>query len=165
MEIERKFWLSSFPEDLPLLQTAVMHQGYISTNPVVRIRSTETQASTTYVLCFKGKGTLVREEIETEIDKALFDRLSAFIGIPLIRKDFRTYALPSGDVLECNLVDAGEDSSFFYAEVEFSSVEKANAFVPPAFLGEEITESKAFSMSKYWKQKKDVYLKMHSDTD
>ncbi len=165
MEIERKFWLTSFPEGLPHLQTAVMYQGYIATNPVVRIRSTETQSGITYILCFKGKGTLVREEIETEIDKDLFDKLSTFIGMPLIRKDFRTYTLPSGDILECNLVDAGEGSSFFYAEVEFDSVEKANAFVPPAFLGEEITESKTFSMSKYWKQKKEAYLETHPSED
>ena len=37
-----------------------------------------------------------------------------------------------------------------YAEVEFDSVEAANAFVPPAFLGREMTEARDFSMSSYW---------------
>lgn len=37
-----------------------------------------------------------------------------------------------------------------YAEVEFGSVEEANAFVPPPFLGREMTEVAGFSMSNYW---------------
>ena len=36
------------------------------------------------------------------------------------------------------------------AEVEFDSVEAANAFVPPDFLGREMTEVREFSMSQYW---------------
>ena len=49
-----------------------------------------------------------------------------------------------------SLVDAGRPTAFFYAEVEFPTVEAARAFVPPPFLGEEKTESGDFSMSAYW---------------
>ena len=76
MEIERKWWISAFPEGLPLLEEAVMEQGYISTRPVVRIRRTEKKGAASYVLCFKGKGTLAREEIETDIPRELFARLA-----------------------------------------------------------------------------------------
>ena len=41
MEIERKFLLDSFPQGLPLLEESVMEQGYLCTDPVVRIRSHE----------------------------------------------------------------------------------------------------------------------------
>ena len=60
------------------------------------------------------------------------------------------YALPGGERLEVSLVDAGRPTAFFYAEVEFPTVEAARAFVPPPFLGEEKTESGDFSMSAYW---------------
>ena len=40
---------------------------------------------TALVLCFKGAGTLSREEIETEIDAELFAKLEHLIGKPLIR--------------------------------------------------------------------------------
>ena len=153
MEIERRFWVDGFPLNLQLVKEAVMYQGYISTNPVVRIRSTEIMGSTTYMLCFKGKGTLAREEIETEINENLFTKLSGFIGLPLVRKDFKAYLLPGGEVLECNLVDADTETAFFYAEIEFASIEEAHAFKPPAFLGEEFTEDKRFSMAKYWSRK------------
>jgi len=156
MEIERRFWIDGYPTGLPLVTEAVMYQGYISTAPVVRIRSTETEKGTVYVLCFKGNGTLAREEIENEISGGFFHRLCAFVGLPLIRKDFKAYALPSGHILECSLVDAGAETEFFYAEVEFNSIEEANAFTPPAFLGEEITEDKRFSMVQYWKKKYDL---------
>ena len=153
MEIERKFWMTGFPKGLSLLRESVMYQGYICTDPVVRIRSTQTAGSTEYILCLKGKGTLAREEIETPISAEVFEKLCDFIGTPLVRKDFKAYALPDGHVLECSLVDQGSADAFYYAEVEFSSVEEAIAFQPPAFLGRELTEDPSFTMSGYWKKK------------
>lgn len=150
MEIERKWLIDGFPTGLPLLHEASVRQGYISVRPVVRIRESVSRAGSRCVLCFKGAGTLAREEVETDISRALFDRLTAFTGDDLVTKEFRVYALPGGERLEVSLVDAGRPTAFFYAEVEFPTVEAASAFVPPAFLGEEKTESGDFSMSAYW---------------
>ena len=96
MEIERRWKIAGFPENLPLLRQAHMRQGYIATAPVVRIRTDGARC----VLCFKGKGTLAREEIETDIDAETFRRLEAFIGKPLVSKDYRVYALPDGRRLQ-----------------------------------------------------------------
>lgn len=150
MEIERRWKIAGFPENLPLLRQAHMRQGYIATAPVVRIRTDGAR----YVLCFKGKGTLAREEIETDIDAETFRRLEAFIGKPLVSKDYRVYALPDGRRLEVSLVDEDLPTRFFYAEVEFDTVEQAQAYVPPADIGlqEEMTEDRGFSMSAYWKR-------------
>ncbi|BFJ85866.1 CYTH domain-containing protein [Ruthenibacterium sp. CLA-JM-H11] len=150
MEIERRWKIAGFPENLPLLRQAHMRQGYIATAPVVRIRTDGARC----VLCFKGKGTLAREEIETDIDAETFRRLEAFIGKPLVSKDYRVYALPDGRRLEVSLVDEDLPTRFFYAEVEFDTVEQAQAYVPPADIGlqEEMTEDRGFSMSAYWKR-------------
>lgn len=150
MEIERRWKIAGFPENLPLLRQAHMRQGYIATAPVVRIRTDGARC----VLCFKGKGTLAREEIETDIDAETFRRLEAFIGKPLVSKDYRVYALPDGRRLEVSLVDEDLPTCFFYAEVEFDTVEQAQAYVPPADIGlqEEMTEDRGFSMSAYWKR-------------
>ena len=150
MEIERKWRIDGFPTGLPLLKAAAVRQGYISCAPVVRIRESVSAAGTDYMLCFKGRGTLVREEIETPLDAQTFHRLEALIGRPLVTKNYKVYALPGGEKLEVSCVDEGRPTAFFYAEVEFSTVEAALAFVPPAFLGEEKTESGDFSMSAYW---------------
>ena len=45
------------------------------------------------------------------------------------------------------------DQKFAYAEVEFSSVEEANAFVMPEFLLKDVTEDPYYSMAGYWKRK------------
>ena len=132
MEIERKWLIDGFPAGLPLLKEARVRQGYISTAPVVRIRESVNADGCRCVLCFKGEGTLAREEVETDISAELFRRLTAFTGQDLVTKDYRVYALPGGERLEVSLVDAGR------------------AFVPPPFLGEEKTESGDFSMSAYW---------------
>ncbi len=153
MEIERKFEISGFPKDLPLLEEAMMRQGYLCTAPAVRIRSTERGGEISYMLCIKGAGTLVREEIETPITADVFLRVERLIGLPLVNKEYRAYALPGGEKLEVSLVDEGEPTEFMYAEVEFASEEEAKAFAPPAFLGRELTELPGSSMSAYWNRK------------
>ena len=47
----------------------------------------------------------------------------------------------------------GERHRFLYAEVEFDSREAAEAFVPPDFLGKELTGDKDFTMAAYWRRK------------
>lgn len=65
--------------------------------PTVRIRREALQGGrTALVLCFKGAGTLSREEIETEIDAELFAKLEHLIGKPLIHKERRAIVCPAG---------------------------------------------------------------------
>ena len=56
MEIEKKYKLSAFPTDLPLLKKSVQEQGYLSVTPAVRIRRETGEDGVRYVLCVKGKG-------------------------------------------------------------------------------------------------------------
>lgn len=153
MEIERKFLLDAFPAHLPLVKQADMAQGYISVGPVVRIRSEKMTENTNYVLCFKGPGTIAREEIEINLDESVFHQLEGLLKAPLIRKEFRVYQLPDGHHLECNHVDKGEPTEFYYAEVEFESLEEALAFEPPSFLGADVTEDRSYGMAAYWVRK------------
>ena len=150
MEIERKWKIAGFPEGLEELGSARVEQSYLSVKPVVRIRKKETLNGCDYRLCLKGEGTLVREEVELPLSESEYQRLLALVKGTPIQKEFRTYRLPEGLVLECSLVDAGTPNAFFYAEVEFSSVEEALAYQPPAFLGEEWTGQPGRSMSDYW---------------
>lgn len=154
MEIERKWLTQGWPQGQPD-RVIEMEQGYISVSPTVRIRShRETGKADRYVLCFKSKGGLVRQEIETDIDKALFDQLRDFIGKPLVKKVQRRYNLPGGLVLEANQVDPGQPTGFFYAEVEFASKADALAWQPvqglAGYLQNEVTDQPGESMGAYW---------------
>lgn len=154
MEIERKFLMDGFPEGLPELSRAQVRQGYLCVRPTVRIRSKQTAAGTDYRLCFKGEGTIARQEVELPLEPEVFVQLEELLEMPMVHKDYRVYALPDGRRLECSLVDQGTPTAFYYAEVEFDSLEEAYAFVPPAFLGREVTEERGYSMGEYWEKKR-----------
>ena len=155
MEIERKWMVAGWPEGLPMTEDYRMDQGYISVRPTVRIR--RQGGATALVLCFKGEGTLSREEIETEIDAELFARLEHLIGKPLIHKERRGYALPGGLTLEVNCVDPDLPTAFWYAEVEFATEAQALAWDPASaglgdYLADECTGKPGASMGEYWLQ-------------
>lgn len=150
MEIERKFLIDKFP-DLPEVASAQVCQGYLSTAPVVRIRKAALpDGSEKFELTVKGKGTLVRTEVNIPITAEQYNEMAGLLKREPIRKDYRVYALPDGHRLECSIVDSGAPGEFMYAEVEFDSVEEANTFVPPEYLGREVTEDPGFSMNSYW---------------
>lgn len=161
MEIERKWMVSGWPEGLPEMEAYEMEQGYISVRPTVRIRKEAlVGGETKLILCFKGKPSsdgLSRQEIETEIDAELFEKLKDLIGKPLIKKVRRTYALPDGMHLEVNQVDEGLPSAFWYAEIEYPSEEAAKSWKPEdkqlaEYLKEDCTGQPGSSMGDYWEQ-------------
>lgn len=163
LEIERKWMVREWPESkkegktLPLLKEERMEQGYISTEPTVRIRSEqETGKEAQYILCFKSAGNgLTRKETEFPIAREHFQQLEDIIGCPLVPKVRRTYLLTDGHHLEVNAVDEGADTSFYYAEVEFETEDEAGAFLPEAvglgeYLSDEVTGTPGMSMGAYW---------------
>lgn len=172
MEIERKWMVSDWPQmPLPLLYEQSMRQGYISVHPTVRIREEAMHGGETkYVLCFKssglvtdvkadGESTLVRKEIELSISEEKFRDLEDLIDIPLIPKIRRTYQLPDGLLLEVNHVDEGLASEFWYAEVEFETVEQALSWDPASisaelalYLDDDVTDQPGQTMGAFWVQ-------------
>lgn len=159
MEIERKWLVSGWPQGLPLREEFRMRQGYISVHPTVRIREEAlTGGDTQYILCFKSADTLAREEIERPIDQELFRQLEQkIIAKPLIGKLRRSYALGETHLLEVNRVDQGQPTEFWYAEVEFDTVEDALTFRPQdwgleEYLCQEVTDQPGQSMGAYWEK-------------
>lgn len=157
MEIERKWMVNGWPDQpLPLLYEQSMRQGYLSVRPTVRIREEATLGGEThYVLCFKtGKG-IVRKEIEMDIPKGKFEDLEDMIGLPLIPKIRRTYALSDGLKLEVNHVDEGQPTEFWYAEVEYPDERTAREWVPDSvglgeYLSNDVSEEPGQTMGEYW---------------
>lgn len=155
VEIERKFLIESFPDNLgESVEISEMRQGYISVSPVVRIRSKKTEQGESFKLCFKSFGTLTRTEVEIDIEENKFTELIPLLSTPLVEKEQRVYSLKQYGYelnLECNRVTSGGENEFFYAEVEFSSEDEARNFNPPDFLKKELTEYGRFTMSEYCK--------------
>jgi adenylate cyclase len=159
MEIERKWMVDGWPaEKLPLLKEEQMDQGYVSVHPTVRIRKeAEINGPVQYVLCLKSSGLLARKEIEISIEKKEYEEIVDLIGLPMIQKRRRTYGLPDGNHLEVNHVDVGLETEFWYAEVEYESVEAARKWDPAEaglgkYLRNDVTDQPGQSMGEYWLQ-------------
>lgn len=153
LEIERKYLVEGFPKDLELLSEVYIEQGYVSFSPEVRIRKAVVKdtGEEEYYLTIKGDGDLARPEIETEISSEFYKDAANFLGTEVVRKDYKKYRLGPWE-LEVSHVDAGKEWEFYYAEIEFPSEEAANAFVPPSFLGKEITYDTMYKMKNFWKR-------------
>lgn len=154
MEIERKFLLTKLPNLLPK-QEIDIYQGYISTEPEVRIRSYEVldgenKGHKDYLLTIKGNGDLAREEIETYVSEEFFNQAAAFIQHPLIHKRYFKYEYGC-HVLECSIVDEGMSSGFTYGEVEFMSEEAAESYEWPFDGAWDVTRNQKYKMKNYWK--------------
>ena len=154
MEIERRWLVDGWPEPEPAA-VFLMDQGYFATRPAVRVRrEAEVGGPCQYIVCFKGKGGLARQEIELPVTEAQYQALTGMLTGPMIRKEQRRYPLPGGLTLEVNQVDPDLDTGFFYAEVEFPDEASAQAWKPPtelsAYLSRETTGQAGESMAAYW---------------
>ena len=141
IEIERKFLVPHFPEVLGDYAVTRVVQGYAAIEEggtEVRLRSKDDRHHT---LTIKTKGELVRGEHETHIDPEQFDTLWPATEGRRIVKD--RYAIPyDGHTIELDAY-GGSLAGLTVAEVEFGTIEEAEAFTPPEWFGEDVTALKA----------------------
>lgn len=142
MEIERKFLVTTPPENYGSFPLHEIEQAYLCTEPVVRIRKEDDN----YYLTYKSKGLLAREEYNLPLTKEAYDHLAPKTDGLLIQKT--RYKIPFLEkyTIELDIFD-GELTPLTLAEVEFESVDEANAFVPPEWFGEDVTYSTEYHNS------------------
>ncbi len=149
MEIERKFLVPILP-DLSSYATRTVEQGYLCTDPVVRIR----RDNEDYYLTYKSEGFLSRQEANLPLTREAYEHLLPKIDGRLITKTRYMIPLPdtaceaAPDGLTCELdVFGGDLAPLTLAEVEFPNQETAESFVPPAWFGEDVTYSEKYHNS------------------
>jgi len=132
MEIERKFTIKKIP-DLSQYPFHTMEQGYLNTNPVVRVRKEDD----TYYLTYKGKGMLAREEYNLPLTSEAYEHLVQKSDGIVIRK--KRYLIPYDTyTIELDIFDKPYEN-LVIAEVEFPSEEEAAAFQPPHWFDTDVT--------------------------
>lgn len=142
MEIERKFLINSLPERLEQYESKQIEQGYLCTNPVVRIR----RSNENYILTYKGEGLMVREEYNLPLTKEGYEHMRQKVDGILIKKT--RYLIPLTDRLTIELdIFSDKLEGLLLAEVEFETEEEANSFIPPAWFGEDVTFSDKYHNS------------------
>lgn len=133
MEIERKYLVTVLPEQLETYPYRVLEQGYLCTEPVVRIRKDNEH----YELTYKSKGLMVREEHNLPLTKEAYEHLKEKVDGRIISK--KRYLIPYLTyTIELDIFE-GELSPLVLAEVEFPSKSEAEQFIPPAWFGNDVT--------------------------
>lgn len=144
MEIERKFLIKKeqLPENLSQYPCLHIEQGYLCTEPVVRIRRQNDE----YYLTYKSKGLLSREEYNLPLTEDAYYHLKEKADGIVLYKD--RYVIPEKDGLSIELDIFHEAyEGLLLAEVEFSSEEAAKSYMPPAWFGEDVTYSSKYHNS------------------
>ena len=142
MEIERKFTVKTIPPNLSDYPCRKLEQGYLNTAPVVRVRREDDD----YYLTYKGKGFLVREECNLPLTQEAYLHLREKADGLIITKD--RYLIPYDDKLTIELdIFSGPLAPLVLAEVEFPTVEEANAFIAPDWFDKDVTNDPSFTNS------------------
>lgn len=137
MEIERKFLIKTLPDGLENYPCLLIEQGYLCTNPVVRVR----RQNDDYYLTYKGKGLLAHEEYNLPLEQKSYQHLKNKCDGNIIFK--KRYLIPYGSLtIELDFFQA--PLSLVMAEVEFDSIEAADAFQVPDWFAEDVTQNPAY---------------------
>lgn len=139
-EIERKFLIAQMPE-LEKYDYHKLEQGYLCTKPTIRVR----REDDSFYMTYKGSGLMSKEEYNLPLNKEAYEKLIKKTEGNIILKT--RYLIPIGKSSLNNELIAEFDifdppfAPLRFIEVEFASLEEAEAFVKPDWFGEEVTDN------------------------
>ena len=139
MEIERKYLVRELPEGLDSYPHVEIEQAYLCTLPTLRIR----RMGDRYILT-------VKQHLRVPGTTAIHNREEEFPLAPESYTLLRTkcegnpvaktrYKIPLDGLMAELDIFHGRHQGLLLVEVEFPSTEAANAFVPPAWFGEDVS--------------------------
>lgn len=143
MEIERKYLIDkeNLINDIEGYPHHIIEQGYMCTEPVVRIRKSDEE----YYMTYKSKGLMAREEYNLPLTKEAYYHLLPKCDGNIISKT--RYLIPLDKYTIELDVFSGKFEGLILAEVEFNSLEEAENFTPPKWFGEDVTFSTKYHNS------------------
>jgi adenylate cyclase len=134
MEIERKFLLANDSWRFAVTKSKWTVQGYLATNPWVRVRTSENKGFLT-IKEEKKVESIARFEFEYEIP---FDDAAKMLRMcPSIITKERHIVPASGSLIWEIDEFSGDNTGLIVAEIELTS--KDQPFEKPSWLGEEVT--------------------------
>lgn len=146
IEIEKKYRVRELPVDIEKFQKIEIEQAYLNhgCKPTLRLRKYNEDQ---YILSYKARKKEYRnelsvcDEIELELSKEAYEHLKNKVDGRIIYKTRYIVPLDNGLKVE---IDRFKD--FFdgvcFAEIEYKSIEQANSYKIPSWLGEDISNQK-----------------------
>lgn len=143
LEIERKYTVKTLPQNLDTYPCCIIEQGYLNTNPVIRVRKQDD----TYSLTYKGDGMMTREEYTLPLNEESYNHLIGKTdGNIITKKRYLIPLKPSGLTIELDIFNP-PFSQLVIAEVEFPSEAASHSFTPPDWFLEDVTFSEKYHNS------------------
>lgn len=153
MEIERK-WLidkNNIPFNLNDYESFDINQAYISFSPTIRIRRIVNKNEYVLTIKSKSKDDISREEYEININEKEYEELIQKKEGIVISKT--RYKVPfDSHILEIDIFH-DDYEGLAYLEIEFDSIEEANAYTGPSWVIKEVTHDHMYSNSSLAKKK------------
>ena len=155
MEIERKYLVSTLPDNLEQYEHTEIEQAYLCTSPTVRVR----RLGDVYILTVKERiklpsSAIHNREEEFNLSPESYARLlskcdSGRVSKTRYRIDLaQLTGLSQYDGLVAELdVFHGRHNGLLLVEVEFPNTESANNFVPPSWFGEDVSADPCYRNS------------------
>lgn len=154
MEIEKKYLIN--PNDIPYkledLESHLIEQAYLCTDPVVRVRKEDEN----YYMTYKGRGLMAREEYNLPLNADAYAHLLKKADGNVITK--RRYLIPFDNnslglplTIELDIFE-GKFQGTCIAEIEFASVEDAEGLIPPSWFGQDVTFENTYHNSEMSKR-------------
>lgn len=142
-EHERRFFLTQkelllLPFNFSEYPYVLITQGYLEDTLKTRIRDEETKKGNLYLQTRKSGGGMSRLEDERKISKDEFDSMWHAVGASLQKR--RYFIRWNSRTVELNIFH-GKLDGYLQIEVEFPTEEDALAFLPPAWMGIEVTNN------------------------
>lgn len=149
-EIERKFLIKedyAIPS-FNILKGELIYQTYLcSGTPEIRLREVRNGGKSTYLYTIKEGEGVARDEWETEISKFLYDEI-----LKLHRREEPQISKKRYAMVDGSTIDIYKDSDVRVMEMEFETLEEANAYIVPMYVERELTglkEWKNSSIARY----------------
>jgi CYTH domain-containing protein len=150
MEIERKYLTEKLPNLSEAFDVWKIEQAYLADKPTLRIRKKNDEYILTYKDHRKTDSTgletaaVVNEEIEIPVPQSIYEHLLKKKIGHTVKKTRYLFRLDEKHKIELDVFE-GRLKGLVMAEVEFTDVADANAFIPPAWFGKEVSGDKRFT--------------------
>ncbi|MBC1604429.1 hypothetical protein HCJ39_06855 [Listeria rocourtiae] len=150
-EIERKYLCHDFhlnqKSEFSIISETTIEQNYLlvgSSEMRIRKKSTTTEDST-YLTIKKGGG-LIREETELLLPQDLYDYLNRYDNKSPILKN-RVIFIFEGNEYS---FDQYKGIDLQIIEIEFATEKEAMEFIPPDWLGKDVTDDASYKNQNLW---------------
>ena len=151
LEIEKKYLVDSIDKvmkyvNLDECKKIYIEQGYLSSNPTIRVRKFNNEYCITYKSRINNKvssDVIVNQEIELPLTDESYNNMIKKIDYNLVKKIRYQIPLENGLMAELDVFDE-KLKGLVMVEVEFENEDIANSFKEPEWFGKNVSADKKY---------------------